>query len=98
MPSAVEPPRWYKFRVLGHLKQGVLTVRPVPPPSPPGYLLLFDLFIDEIPIDLVPPELRMPNTEFWGLVEVSQSVSSVRASIAPADAPHYEPTTFGRGQ
>jgi hypothetical protein len=68
---------WYKFRVIAFLRPGALKVKPIAPPAPPGTVILFDLFIDEIPIDLVPASHRIPNSDIWCLVEGDQTVSRV---------------------
>ena len=73
---------WCKFKVIGYLRSESLTVRPIPPPAPDGQVILFDVFVEEINLGLVPGALRMPNSEFWGLVEGGQTVVEVRAEIA----------------
>ncbi|RUL70513.1 hypothetical protein [Dyella choica] len=72
---------WCKFKVIGYLKLESLTVQPIAPPAPEGRVILFDVFVAEIALDLVPHALRMPNSEFWGLVEGSRTVVEVRAEI-----------------
>ena len=57
-------------------------VRPIVPPAPEGQVVLFDVFVDEIALDLVPHALRMPNGEFWGLVKDGREVVEVRRIIA----------------
>ena len=44
-------------------------------------MILFDVFVDEIALDLVPRSLRLPNSEFWGLVEDGRTVVEVRSAI-----------------
>lgn len=51
---------WCKFKVVGYLKAGSLTVRPIAPPAPDDQVVLFDVFVDEVALDLVPQALRMP--------------------------------------
>lgn len=72
---------WCKFKVIGFLRPESLTVRPIAPPNPQGQVVLFDVFVDEIALELVPRELRIPNTEFWGLVKSMREVVEVRAAI-----------------
>ena len=73
---------WCKFKVIGYLRSESLKVRPIPPPTPDGQVTLFDVFVDEIDLGLVPGALRMPNSEFWGLVEDGRTVVEVRVEIA----------------
>jgi hypothetical protein len=89
MTSDPDHPNWYKFKVFGYLRPGFLKVAPIAPPSPPGLVQLFDLFIDELPIELVPPVLRMPNSVIWCLVEKDQTVSAASPNVSESQAKHY---------
>ena len=73
---------WCKFKVIGYLRPESLTVQPIPPPASEGQVALFDVFVDEIDVGLVPGALRVPNSEFWGLVKDGRTVVEVRAEIA----------------
>jgi hypothetical protein len=66
--ASFEFPLWVRFRVFGCLRPGFLKVEVQAPPSEPGTIVLFDIWIDELPHELVPEDCRMPNSEFWGLV------------------------------
>ena len=72
---------WCKFRVIALLRPGVLTVRPVPPHPSSGQIVLLDVFVDEVPLELVSSSLRMPNAEFWGLVQSGRNVVEVKAAV-----------------
>lgn len=80
---------WYMFRVIGFLRVGTLKVEPIPPPAPKGAVMLFDLFIDELPLKLVPPHLRIPNSIVWGRVEADNSVSAVSETVSATDGKKY---------
>lgn len=83
MKMAVESefPGWYKFEVVGFLRPGFLKVMSVAPPPPKGFIVLFDLPIDEVPLHSVPPSLRVPNSVIWCLVEPDFSISRVAADV-----------------
>ncbi|KLD70682.1 hypothetical protein [Xanthomonas pisi] len=80
---------WYRFKVIGFLRAGTLKVEPIPPLAPKGAVMLFDLFIDELPLELVSPHLRIPNSIVWGRVEADNSVSEVSETVSAKDGKHY---------
>jgi hypothetical protein len=76
------------FRVFGIVNPGYVKVQYVDHIPPlnhePGTVMIFDEFwVDEIPIGLVPFELRMPNTDLKVTVENRQRVIAVE----PYDPP-----------
>jgi hypothetical protein len=90
--TSLESPIWFQFRVIGLLRPSSLTVELVPPQPPDGSVLLLNLFIDEIPLHLVSPQLRMPNSMLWAKVE-DRSVTAVEPSPPAGEDRHYYPSS-----
>jgi hypothetical protein len=57
-------------RVIGCLRPGFLKVEHVLPTKPPDVVVIKDdTWIDEVPLRLVPEDLRIANSEFVAVVE-----------------------------
>jgi hypothetical protein len=76
------------FRVIGHLRPGFLKVECVrhadhlPPPTDPTvrvYDMRDDLWIDEVPLDMVPIAKRLPNSLLLVTVRDAKIVTNVSA-------------------
>jgi hypothetical protein len=76
-------PLWVRFRVLGSLRPGFLKVEALAPPSKPRTFTILDVWIDELPYELVPPACRMPNSEFWALVSDRETVIATSSGPPP---------------
>ena len=81
-------PRWYKFRILGIFGQGFMKVEFVAPQQRVGSVTIHDVFLDEIPIELVPMSLRMPNIELWVNLGLNQIPIAVQG-VKPKDVVDY---------
>jgi hypothetical protein len=65
-------------RVIGLLRPGYLKIEHVPQSRPPNVVVVKDdAWIDEVPVVLVPEDLRLANSEFIALVENRISVVGV---------------------
>ena len=89
MTDSDDLPRWFKFRAFGVLRPGFMKVEFVAPPQRLGVVTLWDIFVEELPINLVPMELRMPNSEFWVRLDRDQEPVAVQANL-PTDMKDYE--------
>ena len=65
-------------RVIGCLHPGFLKVEHVPQPKPPNVVVINDsAWIDQVPLALVPEDLRIANAEFVVLVKDRMQVIGV---------------------
>ncbi len=62
-------PLWVRVRSLGNFRPGYVRVDVTPPPVSPGAVQIYDVWLDEVPADLVPVDLRITNAEFLVLIE-----------------------------
>jgi hypothetical protein len=62
-------PGWFCMRVFYPWRPGFLKVEHVMPPQQPDVVTLLDVWVDEIPLALVPPQLRVSNSRIMVWIE-----------------------------